>query len=162
MAGRINKAIELLDQDQPVYYVGGHTGAELSYESGQSLAKTYADYINVGMEHGAFDMAGLNRFMQGLAESGPTNSGHLTPAVIVEMPVEGSSADVIRANAWQFRQVLARGVHGILLCHAESPEAVKAFVEACRYPFQITAVGSWFHYVYEQAQQVPHRNILCL
>ena len=142
MAGRINKAIELLDQDQPVYYVGGHTGAELSYESGQSLAKTYADYINVGMEHGAFDMAGLDQFMRGLAESGPTNSGHSTPAVIVEMPVEGSNADVIRANAWQFRQVLARGVHGILLCHAESPEAVKAFVEICRYPFHTIGVGS--------------------
>jgi 4-hydroxy-2-oxoheptanedioate aldolase len=27
-------------------------------------------------------------------------------------------------------------VHGILLCHAESPAAVKAFVEATRYPFQ--------------------------
>ena len=142
MAGRINKAIELLDQDQPVYYVGGHTGAELSYESGQSLAKTYADYINVGMEHGAFDMVGLDQFMRGLVENGPTNSGHSTPAVIVEMPVEGSNADVIRANAWQFRQVLARGVHGILLCHAESPEAVKAFVEICRYPFHTIGVGT--------------------
>ena len=142
MAGRINKAIELLDQDQPVYYVGGHTGAELSYESGQSLAKTYADYINVGMEHGAFDMAGLDQFMRGLVENGPTNSGHSTPAVIVEMPVEGSNADVIRANAWQFRQVLARGVQGILLCHAESPEAVKAFVEICRYPFHTIGVGT--------------------
>ena len=142
MAGRINKAIELLDQDQPVYYVGGHTGAELSYESGQSLAKTYADYINVCMEHGAFDMAGLDQFMRGLVENGPTNSGHSTPAVIVEMPVEGSNADVIRANAWQFSQVLARGVHGILLCHAESPEAVKAFVEICRYPFHTIGVGT--------------------
>ena len=142
MAGRINKAIELLDQDQPVYYVGGHTGAELSYESGQSLAKTYADYINVGMEHGAFDMAGLDQFMRGLVENGPTNSGHSTPAVIVEMPVEGSNADVIRANAWQFRQVLARGVHGVLLCHAESPEAVKAFVEICRYPFHTIGVST--------------------
>ena len=142
MAARINKAIELLDQDQPIYYVGGHTGAELSYESGQSLAKTYADYINVGMEHGVFDMAGLDQFMRGLVENGPTNSGHTTPAVIVEMPVEGSNADVIRANAWQFRQVLARGVHGILLCHAESPEAVKAFVEICRYPFHTIGVGT--------------------
>ncbi|SVC22856.1 uncharacterized protein METZ01_LOCUS275710, partial [marine metagenome] len=119
-----------------------HTGAELSYESGQSLAKTYADYINVGMEHGVFDMAGLDQFMRGLVENGPTNSGHTTPAVIVEMPVEGSNADVIRANAWQFRQVLARGVHGILLCHAESPEAVKAFVEICRYPFHTIGVGT--------------------
>ena len=142
MAERINKAMELLDQDQPVYYVGGHTGAELSYESGQSLAKTYADYINVGMEHGVFDMAGLDQFMRGLVENGPTNSGHSTPAVIVEMPVEGNNADVIRANAWQFRQVLARGVHGILLCHAESPEAVKAFVEICRYPFHTIGVGT--------------------
>ncbi len=142
MAERINKAIELLDQDQPIYYVGGHTGAELSYESGQSLAKTYADYINVGMEHGVFDMAGLDQFMRGLVENGPTNSGHSTPAVIVEMPVEGNNADVIRANAWQFRQVLARGVHGILLCHAESPEAVKAFVEICRYPFHTIGVGT--------------------
>jgi 4-hydroxy-2-oxoheptanedioate aldolase len=94
------------------------------------------------MEHGAFDMAGLDQFMRGLVENGPTNSGHSTPAVIVEMPVEGSNADVIRANAWQFRQVLARGVHGILLCHAESPEAVKAFVEICRYPFHTIGVGT--------------------
>lgn len=142
MPKRINKAVELLEQDQPVYYIGSHTGAELSYEAGKSMAKTWADYINIGMEHGSFDMAGLDNFMRGLADGGPTNSGHLTPGVIVEIPVDGSSADVIRANAWQFRQVLARGVHGILLCHAESPEAVKAFVESCRYPFQTQGVGT--------------------
>ena len=119
MPKRINKAIELLSDDQPVFYTGSHTGANLTYEAGKTAAKTWADYINIGMEHGAFDMAGLNNFMRGLAAGGPTNSGHLTPAVIVEMPVDGSSTDVIRANAWQFRQVLAQGVHGILLCHAE-------------------------------------------
>ncbi len=142
MPKRINKAIELLSDDQPVFYTGSHTGANLTYEAGKTAAKTWADYINIGMEHGAFDMAGLNNFMRGLAAGGPTNSGHLTPAVIVEMPVDGSSTDVIRANAWQFRQVLAQGVHGILLCHAESPEAVKAFVECCRYPFQTIGVGT--------------------
>lgn len=142
MPKRINKAVELLEQDQPVYYTGSHTGAELSYEAGKSMAGTSADYINVGMEHGSFDMAGLDNFMRGLVDGGPTNSGHRSPGVIVEIPVDGSSADVIRANAWQFRQVLARGVHGILLCHAESPDAVKAFVECCRYPFQTHGVGT--------------------
>jgi 4-hydroxy-2-oxoheptanedioate aldolase len=39
------------------------------------------------------------------------------------------------------KQVLARGVHGILLCHAETPEAVKAFVESARYPFQTIGIG---------------------
>ena len=142
MPKRINKAIELLEGDQPVFYTGSHTGANLTYEEGLATAKTWADYINIGMEHGAFDMAGLDNFMRGLVDGGPTNSGHHTPAVIVEIPVDGSSADVIRANAWQFRQVLARGVHGILLCHAETPEAVKAFVECCRYPFQTIGVGT--------------------
>ena len=142
MPARINKAIELLEQDQPIYYVGSHSGAELTYEAGKQMASTFADYINVGMEHGAFDMAGLDNFMRGLVDGGPTNSGHRTPAVIVEVPVDGGSEQIVRANAWQFRQILARGVHGILLCHAETPGAVKAFVESCRYPFQTLGVGN--------------------
>ena len=141
MPNRINKAIELLEQGQPVYYIGSHTGAELTYEAGKRMAKTWADYINIGMEHGSFDMAGLDEFMRGLVDGGPINSGHRTPTVIVEAPVDGSSEEVIWANAWQFRQILARGVHGILLCHAETPGAVRAFVEACRYPFQTERVG---------------------
>ena len=141
MPVRINKAIELLEQNQPVYYVGSHSGADLSYEAGKGTAKTFADYINIGMEHGAFDMAGLDEFMRGLVDGGPTNSGHRTPAVLVEVPVDGGSEDIVRANAWQFRQILARGVHGILLCHADTPGAVKAFVESCRYPFSTIGVG---------------------
>src|SRR5258707_15871346 len=38
-------------------------------------------------------------------------------------------------------QVLAAGVHGILLCHAESPAAIKAFVDSTRYPFVEGGVG---------------------
>ena len=41
----------------------------------------------------------------------------------------------MRANAWQINHLLAAGVHGMLLCHAETPEAVGAFVSAARYPF---------------------------
>ncbi len=141
MAGRINKVVELLEAGQPVYQVGSHTGNELTYEAGKQVAKTFADFVNVGMEHGAFDMPGLDQFMRGLVDGGPTNSGHRTPAVLVEAPVEGSSAEVVRANAWQFRQILARGVHGIFLTHAESPDAVREFVEICRYPFHKQGVG---------------------
>ena len=86
MAGRINRAIELLSQDQAIYYVGAHTGHVLTRAQGREDAGTWADYINVGMEHGAFDMTGLAEYMQGLVEGGPTRSGHRTPAVIVEAP----------------------------------------------------------------------------
>ena len=141
MAKRINRAIELLEQNQTIYYDGGHTGHVLTYEQGLKDAHIWADYINVGMEHGSFDMAGLDQYIRGLIDGGPTKSGHRTPAVIVETPVEGSSEEIIRFNAWQFRMILARGVHGILLCQAETPDAVRAFIESCRYPINMTGVG---------------------
>jgi 4-hydroxy-2-oxoheptanedioate aldolase len=85
-------------------------------------------------------MAGLADYMRGMAEAGPTRSGHRTPAVIVEVPVNGIDAAHVRTNAWQFRQILGRGVHGILLCQAESADAVRAFVESCRYPHNTIGV----------------------
>ena len=141
MSQRINRAIALLESGQPIYYVGGHTGHVLTHAQGVQDAKTWADYINVGMEHGAFDMAGLDAYMGGLVDGGPTTSGHRTPTVIVEVPVNGTDDAVIHANTWQFRQVLARGVHGVLLCQAESADAVRTFVEACRYPIHTVGVG---------------------
>ena len=140
MATRINRAIELLQQDQAIYYVGPHSGHVLTYEQGKQDARTWADYINVGMEHGAFDMTGLAEYMRGLAEGGPTNSGHRTPTVIVEAPVNGIDEAHVRFNAWQFRQILGRGVHGILLCQAETAEATRAFIECCRYPHHLEGV----------------------
>lgn len=138
MPKRINKAIELLEQGQPIYATGTE---EVSYEAGRAMAQTWADLIRVGMEHGPFDMTALRQFMLGLKDGGPTPSGHLTPTVVVELPVEGTSAEVVRANSWMFKQALATGIHGILLCHANVPEAVKIFVESCRYPFPKQGVG---------------------
>ena len=140
MAPRINKATELLAQSQAIYYVGQHTGHVLTRAQGLKDARTWADYVNIGMEHGAFDMAGLAEYMAGLVEGGPTASGHRTPAVIVEPPVRGIDEASVRANAWQFRQILARGVHGLILCQVETPGAVRAFVEAVRYPHHAQGV----------------------
>jgi 2-keto-3-deoxy-L-rhamnonate aldolase RhmA len=140
MANRINRAIELLEQGQAIYYDGPHSGHVLTYEQGRTDAATWADYMNVGMEHGAFDMTGLAEYMRGLVDGGPTRSGHRTPTVIVEAPLNGTDEANVRFNAWQFRQILGRGVHGILLCQAETADAVRAFVEACRYPHHLGGV----------------------
>jgi 4-hydroxy-2-oxoheptanedioate aldolase len=131
---RINRAIELLEQGQPIYYTGSHEGTEGSLAQGVKDAQTWADYISYDMEHAPFDVKGLADYMRGLAKGGPTKSGHRTPAVIVNLPVNGTDEATVRANAWMFQQVLATGVHGILLCHADTPGAVRAFVEAVRFP----------------------------
>jgi len=138
--GRINRAIERLEQDRAIYYTGHHTGHELTHAAGLRDGGTWADYINIGLEHGALDLAGLELYMRGLADAGPTASGHRTPAVIVEAPANGIDEATMRANAWQFRQILGRGVHGIILCQAEDAAAVRAFVEACRYPHHTLGV----------------------
>jgi 4-hydroxy-2-oxoheptanedioate aldolase len=134
---RINKAIELLAQGQPVYYATAYGG----YDEGLQRASTPADYINYEMEHGAFDVTKLRDFMRGLVDGGPTKSGHRTPAVIVTLPVLGLDEASMRANYWVIHQVLAAGVHGILLCHTREPDAARVFVASARYPFAPPAEG---------------------
>lgn len=138
-AQRINKCVGLLSQGQPIYYTGAETR---SFEAGRAAAGTWADYITIDMEHGPFDVGRLQDFMRGLVEGGPTASGHRTPTVIVTLPVTGADAQTFRANEWMVSQVLACGVHGILLCHAESPEAVAEFVQSARYTFRGGRRGS--------------------
>src|SRR3954449_2038739 len=89
VTSRINRAIELLAQDQAIYYVGGHSGHVLTRAQGREDANNWADYINIGMQNGAFDMARLDENMQGLRGGGSTRSGHRAPTVIVEAPVNG-------------------------------------------------------------------------
>jgi 4-hydroxy-2-oxoheptanedioate aldolase len=133
--GRVNKAVELLAAGQPIYYETRESAPTPGDEAGRAVARTWADYINYEMEHAPFDPSRLRAFMRGLVDGGPTPSGHRTPAVIVTLPAGGTGEAVMRANAWMVQQALAAGVHGILLCHAEDPAAVRAFVEATRYPF---------------------------
>ena len=128
MANRINRAIELLEQGQPIYYTGSHNGTVGSFEQGKADAQTWADYISYDMEAAPYDVAGLSAYMKGLAAGGPTRTGHKTPAVIVNVAVRGTDEASVRANEWMFEQVLATGVHGILLCHATTAGAVRAFV----------------------------------
>jgi 4-hydroxy-2-oxoheptanedioate aldolase len=59
----------------------------------------------------------------------------------VNVPVNGIDEAAVHANAWMFTQVLATGVHGILLTHADTPGAARAFVEAIRLPNHKEGVG---------------------
>ena len=135
---RINRAVELLEQGQPVFF---HSVQEPSFETGVRTAKTWADFVSIDMEHDPYDIVGLRAFMKGLVAGGPTRSGHPTPAVVISLPMQGVSEDVVRANAWQVHQALDAGVHGIILCQAETTAAVRTFVESARYPFHTVGVG---------------------
>ena len=136
---RINKAIELLESGESLWFTGA-TG-DRDYEDGKKMALTYADYIDYPLEHEPFDMAKLRRFMQGLVDGGPTRSGHRTPAVLVTLPVLGITEAQTRANDWMVNQVLAAGVHGIVFCRARDAGSVRAVLEAGRWPYHTLGVG---------------------
>jgi 4-hydroxy-2-oxoheptanedioate aldolase len=137
---RINRAIELLEQGQPIYYVTV-PDEQRTFEGGVAFAHTWADYISYDVEHAPFDMTRLSQFMKGLVAAGPTRSGHRCPPVIVSLPAFGTDEMTVRVNAWHIQQVLATGAHGLLLPHVESLAAGRAFVEAARYPFHRAGVG---------------------
>ena len=132
---RVNKAIELLSEDQPIYYfTEGRGGSQGGFKEGLRLAQTWADLIIYEMEFGPYDVTELREFMAGLVQGGPTRSGHRTPAVQVVVPFSGYDVATVRANHWVVQQILATGVHGITLCHARDPAAVREFVRAARFP----------------------------
>jgi len=135
---RINKSIELLEQGQPIYYLDAYGG----YEEGKKLSKTWADYIVFNMEHKPLDFTLLREFMRGLVDGGPTPSGHRTPTVIVVLPLLGLDSQTVKSNGWMVEQALAQGVHGVHLCRARNPEAVKKFVQAVRYGIHKQAIDT--------------------
>ncbi|MDA2937930.1 aldolase/citrate lyase family protein [Acidobacteria bacterium AH-259-A15] len=61
--------------------------------------------------------------------------------MIFTLPVGGIDEMTVRANYWMVEQVLAAGAHGILLVHARTEGAVRAFVQAARYPGAPKAPG---------------------
>lgn len=130
---RENKIIDLLSQDQPVYYV---STADFSYDNGKKLAHTWADCIRLDTEHSSMNFDGIADFMRGLKSQGRLKSGHKFPAVIAELPFDGTSKLNVETNAWIIKQILAKGVHGLILCHASSKAAVKEFVENSRFRFR--------------------------
>ncbi len=139
LAQRINRCIDKLEQGKVIFYTS--TG-ELTYENGKKQAHTWADFLLADFEHNPFDTVGLYSFMRGLVDGGPTPSGHRTPTVLTTLPSNCRTIQEVRANAWQIRQVLSCGTHGILHTHARQTEAVRAFVEECRYPFQSIGIGA--------------------
>lgn len=148
---RVNRCLELLEQDQPIYYgspalspLSGHgmyVVEDLTYENGMANAITSFDYLSIDFEHAPFDMGALQAFMKGLRDGGPTRSGHATPTVIATLPSSGRSADMVLMNQWQITHLLNTGVHGLILCHVSDPAAVRAFVECCRFAYRGLANG---------------------
>jgi hypothetical protein len=60
-------------------------------------------------EHAPYDVRGLARIYARAEAGGPTKSGHRTPGVNLNVPLNSIDEASVRANVWMFNQVLATG-----------------------------------------------------
>jgi 4-hydroxy-2-oxoheptanedioate aldolase len=127
----IHRCINLLKQRKPIFVHHPSIPPELSFESGREFAGSWADLLVIEFEHYGLDPIGLSSFMRGLRDATPSTDSMMT--VVATLPMSGDSVESVSANAWQIRQLLATGVHGLMLAQASDARAVANFVQASRF-----------------------------
>lgn len=131
---RLNRAIALLEADQPAFGYFMHAG---SIPDAVWAAASSFDFIVYEMEHNALDLSGLRLSLQFMLDRRQIlTSESLAPTVapMVRLPVNG------RENSqWMVKQVLDIGVYGIVFPMINTPEDAIAAIQACRYPQAIDA-----------------------
>ena len=127
----IHRCIGLFKQRKPIFVFHPAMPPDLSYESGRQFAGVWADLLVIEFEHYGLNTIGLSSFMQGIRDETPTKDSMVT--VMATLPMSGNSAESVNANAWQIRQLLATGIHGLILAQASDVRAVANFVQTSRF-----------------------------
>ena len=127
---RINKLIELFDNNQPAF---GLLSFDYSLNNARSLASSELDFIMIDMEHAPFDVERLRLFLLGMTNKRSIiEKGNLQPDVVpfVRIPAAGGAEELIA----QAKQVLDVGVYGIMFPAIHNREQAELAVSATRYP----------------------------
>ena len=125
-AQRLNKLIEMFENDEPAF---GVLSFDYSLENARSLATSGLDFVFVDMEHAPFDVEKLRQFLLGMTNKREIlEKGNLQPNVIplVRVPAAGGAEELIA----QAKQVLDVGVFGIFFPAIHTREQAELAVRA--------------------------------
>ena len=129
-AQRLNKLIELFENDEPAF---GVLSFNYSLDNARSLATSGLDFVFIDMEHAPFDVERLREFLLGMTNKRSlVEKGNLQPDVVpfVRIPAAGGAEELIA----QAKQVWDVGVFGILFTAIHTREQAELAVRATRYP----------------------------
>ncbi|MDD9891572.1 MAG: aldolase/citrate lyase family protein [Gammaproteobacteria bacterium] len=129
-AQRLNKLIELFENDEPAF---GVLSFNYSLDNARSLATSGLDFVFIDMEHAPFDVERLREFLLGMTNKRSlVERGSLQPDVVpfVRIPAAGGAEELIA----QAKQVLDVGVFGIFFPAIHTREQAELAVRATRYP----------------------------
>lgn len=126
---RLNRTIEVLESGRPVF---GILGSDPSFGSARAVATSGADFVILDMEHGSFDPEELQRFLIAMTNKAEiARKGNLQPDVtpLVRIPPYG-----YESVYWLAKQVLDRGVMGIMFPSISTKQQAIDAVAASRFP----------------------------
>ncbi len=128
-APRLNKAIELLENDEPAF---GLLSFDYSLSNARSLSRSGLDFIIIDMEHAPFDVERIRQFLLGMTDKRAIlEKGNLQPNVVpfVRIPAIGSE-DVLS----QVKQALDVGAFGVMFPSVNNAREAEMAIRASRYP----------------------------
>ena len=129
---RMNKVIDLLEQDKVVFSSGTIMNGNL--DDIMFVADSDYDFIIIETEHEGFNFNNLRASLQFiLNRKRISEKGNLQPDVVpfVRIPPNAREAGV---NQWVIKQTLDTGVFGLVLPHLNTVEEARTAVVAARYP----------------------------
>ncbi len=126
---RLNKTIELLENDKPSF---GLLSFDYSLSNARSLARSGLDFIIIDMEHAPFDVERIRLFLLGMTDKRSIlEKGNLQPSVVPFVRIPASGGEDVLA---QVKQVLDVGVFGVMFPSVSTAEEAEMAVRATRYP----------------------------
>jgi len=124
---RLNGVIRAWEQGKPAF----SAFAKLDRQTAIEMADAPYDGIIFEMEHNPYDVAGLGDALQYmLSRRQIAQSGSLAPAVT---PLARIPANGVEMNQAFAKQVLDRGVYGVVWPHVHTVEQAYNAVASCRY-----------------------------
>jgi 4-hydroxy-2-oxoheptanedioate aldolase len=126
---RLNRTIELLAADRPVFGILSH---DRSLENARALARSDLDFVIIDMEHGPLDIESLRVFLLGMTDKARIVArGNLQMDVtpFVRLPANGRDQVTYLA-----KQALDVGVMGIMFPYVNSAAEAEIAVRSMRFP----------------------------
>lgn len=126
---RMNRTIELLEADQPVF---GTFLFDMSDELASRVARSGLDFVIIDMEHRPYDVQRLRSFLLAMTDKRAimaNNSLQMAVTPIVRLPT--SNVNQVEMFA---KQALNMGAYGLMFPTVNSREQALRAIRASRYP----------------------------
>ena len=127
-APRINKFVELMENDKPAF---GVFSSKVSVRNGANMANSGLDFVIIDLEHTPYDITRLEGYLLGMINKRDilTNGLQQRTSPFIRVPAAGR-------EQMQFiiKQVLDLGPVGLVVPHVDTAEDARAMVQASRFP----------------------------